>query len=478
MKSLFLFCCMVICGFIGTIAAQDNHPNLDYFHKNVEKNIDSRRFGYEAIEPSIEKLKHHSDFKVELLGQSVEGRPIQLVSWGTGEESILMWSQMHGDEPTATMAMMDLFNFLMEEQDERGEALKATWKESLSLYFIPMLNPDGAHQFRRHNAMGIDINRDALKLNTPEGRALKAAKDRLQPDWGFNLHDQSRYYQAGHQPYPATFSFLAPAYNEAKDINGNRMAAMQLIVALNELAQSQLPGQVGRYDDTFEPRAFGDNMQKWGVRTILIECGGNPADFEKQDIRKNHFLFYLHIFDQIINQSYQQYALSDYEAIPFNRRRMMELVVRNADYTYLGQHTHLDFGYQFVEYDTKDHRSGYVKGSISEIGDLTGYQGYQELDASDLVLEKGKLYPNTFKQLTDLTPDRIKQLHRAGYTAVKLKNLPPKAERYNLPIQLRSAKTKQVDNEIKLYGNPAFVLRNQADRVVGVIVNGVYYPTE
>jgi hypothetical protein len=156
----------------------------------------------------------------------------------------------------------------------------------------------------------------------------------------------------------------------------------------------------------------------------------------------------------------------------------MELVVRNADYTYLGQQTNIDFGYQFVEYDTDDHRSGYVRGSISEIGDLTGYQGYQELDASDLILEKGKLYPNTFKQLTDLTPSRIKQLHQEGYTAVKLKNIPPKAERYNLPIQLLSAKTKEVENEIKLYGNPAFVLKDKVGQVVGVIVNGVYYPTK
>ena len=54
-----------------------------------------------------------------------------------------------------------------------------------------MLNPDGAERFQRRNAQSIDINRDALRLQTPEGRALKTLRDGLNPRIGFNLHNQS-----------------------------------------------------------------------------------------------------------------------------------------------------------------------------------------------------------------------------------------------------------------------------------------------
>ena len=49
---------------------------------------------------------------------------------------------------------------------------------------------------------------------------------------------------------------------------------MRIIAKMNQIIQGYARGQVGRYNDEFEPRAFGDNMQKWGTSTILIETGG------------------------------------------------------------------------------------------------------------------------------------------------------------------------------------------------------------
>lgn len=468
---------LFIC-FAFNLAAQDSHPFIDFFHQNVEKSISNRRFAYSSIKPVIDRLRADDQFKVEKLGESVEGLPVNMVCWGDGEEVLLLWSQMHGDEPTATMAMMDLFNFLQNEQDTIGEAIKAKLKSSLSIYFIPMLNPDGAEKHSRFNAMGIDINRDALKLNTPEGRILKEAKDRLQPDWGYNLHDQSRYYQAGHEPKPATFSFLAPAFNQEKDVNANRLASMQLICGLNEMLQANLPGQVGRYSDTFEPRAFGDNMQKWGVRTILVECGGNPNDYEKQAIRKWHFVLYLESFLHITERSYEQYTIADYEQIPYNRRRMMELVIRNVSYSYKGQQTNLDFGFQDRETNSKSKRDFYRRASISEIGDLTGYQGYVDYDASGLTMEEGKLYPELISNADQITDAFVQKLHREGYTDVRVRSLPAKLHRYDYPLMLHSTKKSRVNNEMRLYGNPSLVMRNESGNVRAVVVNGVLFPVD
>src|SRR5690606_38992762 len=99
----------------------------------------------------------------------------------------LLWSQMHGDEPTATMALMDIFRLLQSENRD-FETAKALLKNELTLLFIPMLNPDGAQSFKRRNAMEVDLNRDALRQTNPEARILKSVRDEYEPLFGFNLH--------------------------------------------------------------------------------------------------------------------------------------------------------------------------------------------------------------------------------------------------------------------------------------------------
>src|SRR5258707_12948590 len=59
----------------------------------------------------LEQLKKLG-LKVDEVGRSYANREIYQVEWGTGPLKIFMWSQMHGDEPTATSAMIDMFAFL------------------------------------------------------------------------------------------------------------------------------------------------------------------------------------------------------------------------------------------------------------------------------------------------------------------------------------------------------------------------------
>jgi murein tripeptide amidase MpaA len=86
---------------------------------------------------------------------------------------VLLWSQMHGDESTATSALFDLFEYI---RAHRQDAAVRGILSSLTLHVIPMLNPDGAERFQRRNVQSIDINRDALRLQTPEGRMLKTPR--------------------------------------------------------------------------------------------------------------------------------------------------------------------------------------------------------------------------------------------------------------------------------------------------------------
>ena len=151
-------------------------------------------------------------FAIEKIGESIEGRSINHVRVGTGPIGVLLWSQMHGDEPTATVGAVRSSSSIFARH--RDEPAVARILSQLTLHVVPMLNPDGAERFQRRNAQSIDINRDALRLQTPEGRVLKALRDRLNPRVGFNLHNQSWRTSVGKPPKPASISLLSVAYDE------------------------------------------------------------------------------------------------------------------------------------------------------------------------------------------------------------------------------------------------------------------------
>ena len=72
---------------------------------------------------------------------------------------------MHGDEPSATPALLDLADTLLASDAPEHRAIL----EGLTLLMVPMLNPDGAERYARRNAQAIDINRDALTSRRRKG---------------------------------------------------------------------------------------------------------------------------------------------------------------------------------------------------------------------------------------------------------------------------------------------------------------------
>src|SRR5512140_708884 len=161
-------------------------------------------------------------YQTEEIGKSVEGRAIEHLWFGSGPTHVLLWSQMHGDEATATSALLDILHLVALHRDDPPVRRLL---DKLTIHFVPMLNPDGAERWQRRNAQGLDINRDALLLQSPEGRALKALRDRLNPPIGFNLHNQNWRTAAGKTGKPASISLLAVAYDEARSDNPGRVRA-------------------------------------------------------------------------------------------------------------------------------------------------------------------------------------------------------------------------------------------------------------
>lgn len=444
------------------------------YEKYKESTLSQQRFKHNEIQPLIKKIGLKEGFEVRKVGESIEGRSLSLISMGEGETDIFLWSQMHGNEPTATMAIFDIINFFTEDngyQNKKKELLK-----NVRIHFLPMLNPDGAEVFKRRNALNIDINRDALRLQSPEGRTLKWVRDSLDAEFGFNLHDQSRYYNAERTAKPATISYLAPAYNYEKDVNEVRGNAMKVIVHMDSILQKYAPGQVGRYNDDFEPRAFGDNIQKWGTSAILIESGGHFEDPEKQFIRKLNFMSILSAIFVIGDGSFVNIDLDDYNEIPQNDRKLFDLKIKNVSYHLAGNDYKLDLGIVRDHVDTKQHDGFNYLGRIEEIGDLSTYFGYQTLDALGLQFEMGKVYTEVLTEFSNQDTIDFFSLLKEGFTYILADSIPNGLKFNPYPINLSRTKMP-LSRELNLSQNATFVLM-EGKEVRYVILNGFLFDTQ
>ncbi len=433
-----------------------------------EQSIEKRRIKHKDIQPLIAKYTTNSKFKVQVVGKSIEGRDLSLISIGSGKTSVFLWSQMHGNEPTATQAIFDIFNFL-DSNDFKSE--KKAILENLTLHFLPMLNPDGAEVYKRRNTLGIDINRDALRLQSPEGRTLKRVRDSLQADFGFNLHDQSTYYNAELTDKPATISYLAPAYNYEKDINEVRGNAMKVIAFMNAIIQKYAPGQVGKYNDDFEPRAFGDNIQKWGTSTILIESGGYANDVEKQEIRKLNYVSILSAIYTIAKQNYVDIPLSDYDKIPENDRKLFDLKLEAVTYELLGNKHILDIGINRLEVDNDAHDDFYYSSRILDQGDLSTYYGYETFKGTDYTVTEGKMYPKTLNTIKEYAKLDAMALLKQGYTYVRVKNIPSAQLQVAKPLHVISSFYEVPPLHLEVGINPTFLLKKD-NKIAYAVVNG------
>src|SRR5690349_19677030 len=68
-----------------------------------EQSLTQRRLKQKDILPLISRRQDNAMYQIEKVGESFEGRSIQMIKIGTGKKKVLLWTQMHGDEPTATM---------------------------------------------------------------------------------------------------------------------------------------------------------------------------------------------------------------------------------------------------------------------------------------------------------------------------------------------------------------------------------------
>jgi murein peptide amidase A len=125
--------------------------------------------------------------RVEPLGRSVQGRPINVVRIGdpAAPRKVLVVGCIHGDEPEGRKVV--------------GLLRTATPPLGVELLLVRNLNPDGLQRHTRQNAHGVDLNRNSAQgrrflggpgtrfyagpraFSEPETRAIRALILRVRP---------------------------------------------------------------------------------------------------------------------------------------------------------------------------------------------------------------------------------------------------------------------------------------------------------
>jgi hypothetical protein len=187
----------------------------------------------------------------------------------------------------------------------------------MTIRAVPMLNPDGAELYQRRNLQGIDINRDAQKLQTPEANLLKKLRDEWSPQIGFNLHNQNALTTAGRTNKQAAISFLVVYGDAAKTTSDGHERNKRLVSAMTAAIQPYIPGHIGRYGDEWTASAFGDNFSAWGTPVILIETGALHGRDEMYLVKMN-FIAILTAMKSLADGTEKNFSPENYVSLPNN----------------------------------------------------------------------------------------------------------------------------------------------------------------
>ncbi len=197
------------------------------------------------------------------IGRSVQGRNLWMVTLGTGApKRVFYLCRQHGHEPASTEGALAFITELVKADDD---TMPANYLKTVTVYVVPMANPDGSEAFLRHNAHDVDLNRDWIKRTQPETRALYAEISRLHPDL---MTDQHELYPNDTRP---DFTEVVAAGSGAAPYV--IFACLNAQAAVSGLMQAEgFPIISHTITDTHPARlAHRFNSIKLGVPTVLFE---------------------------------------------------------------------------------------------------------------------------------------------------------------------------------------------------------------
>ena len=176
---------------------------------------------------------------------------------------------------------------------------------------------------------------------------------------------------------------------------------MQLICAAQKVLREYIPNHVARFDDTFSPRSFGDNIVAQGVSTILVESGTFINDPHRQIARKMNVLIYFTLLDALLHNKYEHYTTEDYFAIPEHQDdvyvdlKLTDLLIPHNDHPFT------------IDITINVGKNGTT--NIEHLGDCHTVKGFKELSQSgyQLISDYHELQPDSAANLIFVSPSGL-----------------------------------------------------------------------
>lgn len=178
---------------------------------------------YDDVVSFLEAVtSRRADMHLVTMGYSQEGRAIPMVVVGVSDPSpeavrssgklrVYLQGNIHAGEVPGKEALQMLL------RDLASETAPAAWTDDLVLLVTPIYNTDGnervaltnrprqhgplAGMGQRPNAMGLDLNRDHMKLDSPEARSVVSMMNRYDPEVAVDLHTTNGSRHGYHLTY-------------------------------------------------------------------------------------------------------------------------------------------------------------------------------------------------------------------------------------------------------------------------------------
>lgn len=218
-----------------------------------------------------ERISEKDFAKLSTIGESREGRPMHLLSIGNTDSKrmIMVISRQHPPEVTGYLAMKAFVETITGDSE-----LAKKFREKYATFVVPLMNPDGVDNGHwRHNAGGIDLNRDWAQFNHPETQAVRDFMKRQEDKSGGKFYFGIDFHSTWDDIY----------YTLDEKFKGNMPGLIPEWLASMKGALEGYDPNI-RPNERLEPTAVSMNyfLKAHGAESLVFEIGDNTdRDFIK-----------------------------------------------------------------------------------------------------------------------------------------------------------------------------------------------------